>query len=173
MAFRNYGGEVIHIKRSRDVGSALAECSEWHLKAQRWMNQLFRIKDSLCSLRRSRWCFFLLCNKGCTNESTEHSWDTWSWGPPLHRADPLEAVTELSSLMTMWMAGFWNSRSQVVDLNYQQQGELNYCNIWWGRMGQFISVCMFVCVLVAQLCPILCNPWTGSSLSMGFSRQEY
>ena len=84
-----------------------------------------------------------------------------------------EAVTQLSSLMTMWMAGFWNSRSQVVDLNYQQQGELNYCNIWWGRMGQFISVCMFVCVLVAQLRPILCNPWTGSSLSMGFSRQEY
>ena len=40
-----------------------------------------------------------------------------------------EAVTELSSLMTMWMAGFWNSRSQVVDLNYQQQGEFNYCNI--------------------------------------------
>ena len=33
------------------------------------------------------------------------------------------------------------------------------------------------CVLVAQSCPALCDPMgyslTGSSLSMGFSRQEY
>ena len=33
-----------------------------------------------------------------------------------------------------------------------------------------------VCVLVAQLCPTLCEPWTGAHqapLSMGFSRQEH
>ena len=33
-----------------------------------------------------------------------------------------------------------------------------------------------MCVLVVQLCPILCDSWTGAHqtpLSMGFSRQEY
>ena len=28
-----------------------------------------------------------------------------------------EAVKELFSLMTMWMVGFWNSKTQVVDPN--------------------------------------------------------
>ena len=38
-----------------------------------------------------------------------------------------------------------------------------------------LCVCMYACVLVAQLCPTLCNPMDCSPppLSMGFSRQEY
>ena len=35
---------------------------------------------------------------------------------------------------------------------------------------------MYVCVLLTQSCPTLCDPWTAACqapLSIGFSRQEY
>lgn len=49
----------------------------------------------------------------------------------LHRPGPLvpDVVVELFSLLKMGMIGFWDSRGQLADLNYQRQGELNYCNV--------------------------------------------
>ena len=43
--------------------------------------------------------------------------------------------------------------------------------LMWG-----VCVCVCVCVCVSQSCPFFVTPWTvarQTSLSMGFSRQEY
>ena len=43
-------------------------------------------------------------------------------------------------------------------------------------MAVFVIACVYVCVLVSQLCPFLLIPWTvvwQAPLSVEFSRQEY
>lgn len=103
-----------------------------------WINYS-RLKDPLCSWWGPRGHSFYLQDKESTNEKYTAP-KAFSCGV-IHCPGTLvpNAIMEPFSLMTMGMVRFWNSRGQVADLSNQRQGELNYCNIWCGWNGSWMS----------------------------------